>query len=127
MPVYRESGGSIIYDVVKVQTCSGQPLEVTSSTISPVIITTAGTPASDAFGRARVSGPLTLFDSSHRYSDNGLWATATGVSSDATFDADAGLVDLNVPTTSGGYVKRETKKVFSYQPGKSLLIFQHLI
>ena len=28
MPVYRESGGSIIYDVVKVQTCSGQPLEV---------------------------------------------------------------------------------------------------
>jgi len=122
MPVYRESGGSIIYDVVKVQTCSGQPLEVTSSTISPVIITTAGTPASDAFGRARVSGPLTLFDSSHRYSDNGLWATATGVSSDATFDADAGLVNLNVPTTSGGYVKRETKKVFSYQPGKSLLV-----
>jgi hypothetical protein len=122
MPVYRESGGSIIYDVVKVQTCSGQPLEVTSSTISPVIITTAGTPASDAFGRARVSGPLTLFDSSHRYSDNGLWATATGVSSDATFDADAGLVDLNVPTTSGAYVKRETKKVFSYQPGKSLLV-----
>ena len=122
MPVYRESGGSIIYDVVKVQTCSGQPLEVTSSTISPVIITTAGTPAGDAFGRARVSGPLTLFDSSHRYSDNGLWATATGVSSDATFDADAGLVDLNVPTTSGAYVKRETKKVFSYQPGKSLLV-----
>lgn len=122
MPVYRESGGSIIYDVVKVQTCSGQPLEVTSSTISPVIITTAGTPASDAFGRARVSEPLTLFDSSHRYSDNGLWATATGVSSDATFDADAGLVNLNVPTTSGAYVKRETKKVFSYQPGKSLLV-----
>jgi hypothetical protein len=28
MPVYRESGGSTIYDVVKVQTCSGQPLEV---------------------------------------------------------------------------------------------------
>jgi hypothetical protein len=122
MPVYRESGGSIIYDVVKVQTCSGQPLEVTSSTISPVIITTAGTPASDAFGRARVSEPLTLFDSSHRYSDNNLWATATGVSSDATFDADAGLVNLNVPTTSGAYVKRETKKVFSYQPGKSLLV-----
>ena len=122
MPVYREVGGTILYDVVKVQTCSGQPLEVTSSTTGPVTITTAGTPASDAFGRARTSEPLTLFDSSHRYSDNDLWATATGVSSDATFDADAGLVDLNVPTTSGGYVKRETKKVFSYQPGKSLLV-----
>ena len=122
MPVYRESGGSIIYDVVKVQTCSGQPLEVTTASGQVVSFTTAGTPASDAFGRARVSEPLTLFDSSHRYSDNNLWATATGVSSDATFDADAGLVNLNVPTTSGAYVKRETKKVFSYQPGKSLLV-----
>jgi hypothetical protein len=122
MPVYRESGGSIIYDVVKVQTCSGQPLEVITASGQTVSFTTAGTPAGDAFGRARVSEPLTLFDSSHRYSDNGLWATATGVSSDATFDANAGLVNLNVPTTSGAYVKRETKKVFSYQPGKSLLV-----
>ena len=127
MPVYREAGGSIIYDVVKVQTCSGQPLEVTTASGQVVSFTTAGTPASDAFGRARVSEPLTLFDSSHRYSDNGLWATATGVSSDATFDADAGLVDLNVPTTSGAYVKRETKKVFSYQPGKSLLILSTFV
>jgi hypothetical protein len=122
MPVYRESGGSIIYDVVKVQTCSGQPLEVTTTSGQVVSFTTAGTPAGDAFGRARVSNPLTLFDSSHRYSDNGLWATATGVGSDATFNANAGLVELNVPTTSGGYVKRETKKVFAYQPGKSLLV-----
>src|SRR6056300_1614328 len=128
MPVYREAGGSILYDVVKVQTCSGQPLEVTSSPTSiPITVTTAGTPGSDAFGRARMSSPLTLFDSSHRYSDNGLWATATGVSSDATFNADAGLVDLNVPTTSGAYVKRETKKVFAYQPGKSLLILSTFV
>ena len=127
MPVYRESGGSIIYDVVKVQTCSGQPLEVITASGQTVSFTTAGTPASDAFGRARVSEPLTLFDSSHRYSDNGLWATATGVSSDATFDADAGLVNLNVPTTSGAYVKRETKKVFSYQPGKSLLVLSTFV
>ncbi len=122
MPVYRESGASTLYEVVKVQTCSGQPLEVTTASGYSVTFTTAGTPAGDAFGRARVSNPLTLFDSSHRYQDNGLWATATGVGSDATFDANAGLVALNVPTTSGAYVKRETKKVFSYQPGKSLLV-----
>lgn len=113
MPVYRESGGTILYEVVKVQTCSGQPLEVITASGQTVSFTTAGTPASDAFGRARVSNPLTLFDSSHRYSDNGLWATATGTGSDATFNANAGLVELNVPTTSGGFVKRETKKVFS--------------
>jgi len=29
--------------------------------------------AVDAFGRSRVSQPLTLFDSSHSYKDNGLW------------------------------------------------------
>ena len=129
MPLYRDPAkSSNLYEVIKVQTCSGQPLEVTtSSTANPVIVTTAGTPAGDAFGRARVSQPLTLFDSSHRYQDNGLWATATGVSSDATFDADAGLVNLNVPTTSGAYVTRETKQVFSYQPGKSLLIMSTFV
>jgi len=127
MPIYRESGGTILYEVVKVQTCSGQPLEVITSSGQTVSFTTAGTPASDAFGRARVSNPLTLFDSSHRYSDNGLWATATGTGSDATFNANAGLVELNVPTTSGGFVKRETKKVFSYQPGKSLLILSTFV
>jgi len=122
MPIYREAGEPLLYEVVKVQTCSGQPLEVTTVSGQAVSFTTAGTPAGDAFGRARVSNPLTLFDSSHRYNDNGLWSTATGVGSDATFDANAGLVALNVPTTSGAYVKRETKKVFSYQPGKSLLV-----
>lgn len=116
MPIYREAGQTIIYDVVKVQTCSGQPLETQA----------AGT-SSDAFGRQRISQPLTLFDSSHRYQDNGLWATATGVSSTATFDANQGLVTLNVPTTSGAYVKRETKQVFSYQPGKSLLIMSTFV
>jgi hypothetical protein len=127
MPVYREVGASTLYEVVKVQTCSGQPLEVTSSSVDPVIVTTAGTPASDAFGRTRISQPVTLFDSSHRYQDNGLWATATGTGSDATFDANAGLVALNVPTTSGAYVKRETKRVFSYQPGKSLLVLSTFV
>ena len=42
MPVYRESGGSIIYDVIKVQTCSGQPLEVQTVSGQVVTATTAG-------------------------------------------------------------------------------------
>lgn len=118
MTLYRDPlKPSNIYEVIKVQTCSGQPLETT----------TAGTTQTDAFGRSRIAAPLTLFDSSHRYQDNGLWATATGVSSDATFDADQGLVELNVPTTSGGYVTRETKEVFSYQPGKSLLVMSTFV
>ena len=78
--------------------------------------------ATDAFGRIRTSAPLTLFDSSHRYNDNGLWSTSTTSGGTSTFDADAGLVNLAVTTTSGSEVIRETTKCFSYQPGKSLLM-----
>lgn len=78
--------------------------------------------AVDAFGRVRTSSPLTLFDSSHRYHDNGLWATSTASGGTSTFDANAGLINLAVTTASGSQVIRETTKCFSYQPGKSLLV-----
>jgi len=77
--------------------------------------------AFDAFGRMRTSSPLTLFDSSHRYADNGLWSTASGVSGSGSFNQNQGLVDLTVTNASGSFVTRETTKVFAYQPGKSLL------
>lgn len=75
----------------------------------------------DSFGRLRTSEPFTLFDSSHRYKDNGLWATQTATGGTASFNANAGLVDLNVTAATGSTVRRETYKVFAYQPGKSLL------
>jgi hypothetical protein len=78
--------------------------------------------STDAFGRLRISEPFTMFDSSHRYSDNNLWATSTANGGAAVFNASQGLVDLNVTTASGSQVLRETTKVFSYQPGKSLQI-----
>jgi hypothetical protein len=81
----------------------------------------------DAFGRLRVSSPLTLFDSSHRYKDNGLWNTSTASGGAAVFSANEGLVNLNVTTASGSEVLRETTKVFSYQPGKSLLVLNTFV
>ena len=81
----------------------------------------------DAFGRLRVSNPLTLFDSSNRYHDNGLWNTSTASGGAATFNLNQGLVDLSVNTTNGSQVLRETTKVFSYQPGKSLLILNTFV
>jgi hypothetical protein len=81
----------------------------------------------DAFGRLRVSNPLTLFDSSHRYRDNGLWNTSTASGGAAVFSANEGLVNLNVNTTSGSQVLRETTKIFSYQPGKSLLVLNTFV
>jgi hypothetical protein len=79
-------------------------------------------PSVDAFGRLRVSSPFTLFDSSHRFADNGLWSTSTATSGTATFNANQGLINLAVTSASGSEVVRETNKVFAYQPGKSLLV-----
>jgi hypothetical protein len=77
---------------------------------------------SDAFGRTRVSNPLTLFDSSHRYRDNNLWnSLVIGTGSTVGFATTSGLINMTVGVGSTSSVIRETTKVFSYQPGKSLL------
>jgi len=77
----------------------------------------------DAFGRLRVSNPFTLFDSTHRFADNGLWATSnTAGNSSYSFSNNQSLITMTVGTTANAEVIRETVKVFSYQPGKSLLI-----
>jgi hypothetical protein len=81
----------------------------------------------DAFGRLRVSQPLTIFDSSHRYKDNGLWNTSTASGGAAVFSPNEGLVNLNVTAAAGSEVLRETTKVFSYQPGKSLLVMNTFV
>jgi hypothetical protein len=96
------------------------------SIISPAI-SYANSVNIDAFGRLRVSNPFTLFDSSHRYADNNLWSTATATSGTSVFNADQGLVDLNVTAASGSEVVRETTKIFSYQPGKSLLVLNTFV
>jgi len=95
----------------------------------PTEITFAPSTAQDAFGRLRTSSPLTLFDSSHRFDDNDLWATAVN-NGTATFNTNQGLVDLTVSAGSpfsSNYVFRETIKVFAYQPGKSLLVMNTFV
>lgn len=87
----------------------------------------SNSPNIDAFGRLRVSNPFTLFDSSHRFDDNGLWSTSTATGGAATFNAAQGLMDLDVTAASGSKVVRETIKVFSYQPGKSLLVLSTFV
>ena len=81
----------------------------------------------DAFGRLRVSTPLTLFNSSHRYRDNGLWNTLATNGGTTVFSPNEGLVNLSVNGANGSQVIRETTKVFSYQPGKSLLVFNTFV
>ena len=108
----------------------------TSALSTPVVLpsdqvvnvnVTANPMATDSFGRMRVSNPLTLFDSSHRYRDNGLWNTLGTIGGTAVFSPNEGLVNLNVTSTGSSQVIRETAKVFSYQPGKSLLVFNTFV
>lgn len=81
----------------------------------------------DAFGRLKVSNPLTLFDSQHRYQENDKWDTSSSTGGSTTFRANESVVDMDVTTSSGSKVVRETKRVFAYQPGKSLLIFSTFV
>ena len=87
-----------------------------------------GNTSGDAFGRMRISQPLTLFDSSHRYRDNNLWESLiVGTGSTVGFVTTQGLVNIGIGTTAGCSVIRETTKTFSYQPGKSLLTLNTFI
>lgn len=126
MTLYRDVVTTNLYEVIKIETCSGKPLEVNTASGQSVAIQPAGV-AGDAFGRFRVSEPFTLFDSSHRFSVNGDWTTDTAESGEAVFNSDQGLVDLSITTTSGSKVYRETNKVFPYQPGKSLLAMMSFV
>ena len=86
-----------------------------------------GSTAYDAFGRLRVSNPLTIFDSANVMSKNSLFDEALTGSGTVTYTANKSTVNLNVTTASGDKVIRQSKRVMSYQPGKSLLIFNTFV
>jgi len=79
-----------------------------------------GSTAYDAFGRLRVSNPLTIFDSKNVLSKNNLFDEDLTGSGTVTYTANKSTVNLNVTTASGDKVIRQSKRVMSYQPGKSL-------
>jgi hypothetical protein len=78
--------------------------------------------AIDAFGRARTSAPLTLFDSFHRFQDNGKIATSNTAGGTFAYNANTAMIEMTIDNTTGAEVKRETSRVFAYQPGKSLQV-----
>ena len=75
----------------------------------------------DAFGRARVSDPQTLFDFQAEY-DNGplFWQEVTAGSATVAHNANEAAIDLAV-TGNGDVAIRQTKQYHRYQPGKSQL------
>lgn len=91
-----------------------------------IIIPDSGSASYDAFGRLRSSTPLSLF-SDRGYINNELyWSTAKnagGTINSIVPNLDS-QVKLDVPTTSGAYVYRQTRSRFVYEPARSIFASQ---
>ena len=81
-----------------------------------------GSTAYDAFGRLRVSQPYTLFDSQNRYAVDNQFDTSTATGGTLTYLANEATASMNVTSTSGSEVIRQTFRTMTYQPGKGLLV-----
>ena len=79
----------------------------------------------DAFGRARMSEPFTLFDSTLRYTKRtDQWYESTVGGGIIDYLANESTASLTTTTASGDTALRRTKRNMPYQPGKSLQIMQ---
>jgi hypothetical protein len=78
------------------------------------------------FGRTKISNPFTIFDSTHRYvSDiDQKYSDLVATNGTVTYNINQSSDFLNVTTAAGSSVSRESKRVFLYQPGKSLQVLQ---
>lgn len=75
----------------------------------------------DAFGRLRVSNPVTLFDSQNLYLDGQQFSTITAGGGTRTYVQNESSFNLSVGTTNGASVITQAYTTQAYQPGKSLL------
>ena len=88
------------------------------------------TPASfgfDAFGRTKIAQPYTLFDSQHRYISGDEYSDLTSGTATVSYLENESTDVLTIGTASGDKIYRESKKVFPYQPGKALTVFQTFV
>lgn len=76
----------------------------------------------DAFNRLKTSNPFTLFDSQQRYALSDKWNYVGVTGGTYSFNPIESTVSLIAGTTNGSKMYVETKRVFPYQPGKSLTI-----
>ncbi len=91
----------------------------------PILRTTLGPTATDAFGRFRTSDPFTLFDNSSKYYDNvDGFVNYTASGGSTQHNSNSSALAMTVDGTNGSKVYRESTRVFAYQPGKSLLVLE---
>ncbi len=96
------------------------------SYFNEIAIKSADSPSIDAFGRLRMSNPLTIFDSKMVVDNLPLFwddAETSGSGTSSAYNGNQASVTLGVSNTTAGIRVRQTKRRFNYQPGKSQLIF----
>ena len=91
------------------------------STSATVPISIGGTNV-DASGRLRVSQPYTIFDSQNRYAIDNQFDTSTATGGSTTYLPNESSVRMDVTTSSGSEVVRQSYRCMPYQPGKGLLL-----
>ncbi len=94
--------------------------QIVATTGSAVPVSIGGTNV-DAFGRVRVSAPYTIFDSQNRYAIDNQFDTSTATGGSTTYLPNESSVRMDVTTSSGSEVVRQTYRCMPYQPGKGLL------
>lgn len=78
-------------------------------------------PQIDGFGRQRVAEPFTLFDAQLKYTKReNLFDELLVGGASSNYLINESSLELTVGTASGDRAVRESKRVFPYQPGKSL-------
>lgn len=99
---------------------------IVATTGNPVPISIGGTNV-DAFGRLRTSAPYTLFDSQNRYAIDNQFDTSTATGGSTTYLPNEASVRMDVTTSSGSEVVRQTYRCMPYQPGKGLLVLETFV
>jgi hypothetical protein len=94
------------------------------STENPQTITFNSTNI-DAFGRLRISDTFTVFEATNLYNKSDKFSEYINASGTITYNANTSTVSLNAINESR--VMRESKSIFLYQPGKSLLILNSFV
>ena len=101
-----------------------EQIVATSGTAIPISIGGANV---DAFGRVRVSQPYTLFDSQNRYAIDNQFDTSTATGGSTTYLPNEASVRMDVTTSSGSEVVRQSYRCMPYQPGKGLLVLETFV
>lgn len=81
----------------------------------------------DMFGRTKVSDAYTLFDSQHRYKDSGDFSDEIVGTASVSYLVNESTALLSIGTAQGDKLTRESRRVFPYQPGKSLQVMQTFV